>query len=231
MTSTAMPIPTADDAMIPDLYGPAHDAMRFALADVLAVVALHDETHRGAIAARWSAVARLVDSHARAEAATLLPLIAIAAPRIAAELGATHAALAEAAEAIGESLAALAGASTHDRQRTFRATLVLVRHFVGDCLIHLGNEQDRARPALVDHFPPATLFAARRALLARLDATEACTNLAVIAAGVDRDGACALLRLAALRDGDGFALEAERILSAAIDAAVPMETGAGRLAA
>lgn len=219
---------STQNAMIPDLYGPAHDAMRFALADVLAAIALQDDAECGAVAARWILVARLVESHARAEAATLLPLLAIAAPRVAAELGAAHAALAEAADAIGASLGAANG---KDRRRHYRAALVLVRHFVGDCLRHLGEEESRARPALVGHFPPATLFAARRALLARLDQTEACANLAVIATAVDRGGACPLLRTAALRDGDGFAREAERILSDAIEAAVRQDAGAERLAA
>ena len=222
---------TRTDAMIPDLYGPAHDAMRFALADVLAAIALQDEAECGAVAARWMLVARLVDSHARAEAGTLLPLLAIAAPRVAAELGAAHAALAEAADAIGASLATAAGAADHDRRRHYRAALVLGRHFVGDCLRHLGEEENRARPALVGHFPPATLFAARRALLARLGQTEACANLAVIATAVDRGGACPLLRTAALRDGDGFAKEAERILSDAMEAATRIDAGAERLAA
>jgi len=224
------------DAMIPDLYGPAHDAMRFALADVLAAIARHDDARHddaryGAIAARWSDVARLVDSHARAEAATLLPLLAIAAPRVAAELGAAHAALAEAADAIGASLATLVESAEHDRRRHYRAALVLVRHFIGDCLSHLGKEEETARPALVGHFPPATLFAARHALLARLGQTEACANLAVIATAVDRGGACPLLRTAALQDGDGFAREAERILSDAIEAPARIDAGAERLAA
>lgn len=208
------------NAMIPDLYGPIHKAVRLALCDFLVLAGSSDCADRkafAAIEASWKRIEALLDAHNFHEDIHIRPMIHIAAPGIAATLDGQHAALDKGGRAVGNTIAAVGGfAEDADRRRAARDAYVAFSAFMADYFRHLIEEETRAMPALVDHFAPPALFAAHRALLGSIPPDKKLADLPIIARALAPHERIGLMLSARETASPAFFADACRIMEEAI---------------
>jgi hypothetical protein len=173
------------NAMTPDFYGPIHKAIRLAMCDFLVLAGSTDGADRAAwerIEASWRRIEELLHAHSHYEDTHIHPMIRIAAPQIAASLDAEHETLDRGLREIATAFAVMAPLDEAAARRSAARDVYLTfAAFLPDYFRHLIAEETRAMPALVDHFPPAALFATHRALLGSIPPDKKLADLPLIA--------------------------------------------------
>ncbi|MCX5497179.1 hemerythrin domain-containing protein [Kaistia dalseonensis] len=222
---------------IPDFYGPIHKAIRLALGDFLILLGSSDAADRAhwtRVEVEWSRIEALLEAHSHHEDVHVHPMIHVAAPEVAHTLDAQHETLDSSIHALAETvseLKALDGAD--DRRRAARSLYLRYSTFMAAYFHHLIEEEMRAMPALVEHFPPSALLDAHRALVGSISPEDKLADLPIIARALAPHERIGLMLATRDNAPPAFFADACRIMQQAIgrDAFEPVAAALKRQAA
>jgi hypothetical protein len=154
-----------------DLFTTIHKALRAALFEAAAEVAradLRDPAAFAAVRARVGALLVLLEEHAEHEDALVFPVVAGAAPVLAADLAGEHGRLAGLQLELARLLERLERADDAERAALGARLHARMGALVAQHLAHMGREEDDANRILHAHRSDAELLELRARLQARL---------------------------------------------------------------